>query len=83
MFRGLAYKRSVRRKHINRKSRIVRAVWIDGCKCLEDERFVGGLNKGKVHCSCRMCSSKTSRDGYKARDRREIQRYKDYKEYLD
>ncbi len=72
MSKGLGYKRTMRRKHIRRKSRIVRETWYSGTECLEDEKFRGKLDKGKVHCSCWMCSSKTNRDGYKPRDKRQM-----------
>lgn len=75
--RGMGYKRTMRNKHIKRKSEIVKSTWIDGAKCLEDETFMGSLDKGKVHCSCKLCSSKTKINGFKPRDKRELQRFDD------
>lgn len=72
MSRGLGYKRNMRSKHIRRKSRIVKEMRVDGSECLLDERFRDSLSKGKVHCSCWMCSTKTKRDGYKPRDKRQM-----------
>lgn len=38
--------------------------------------FVGGMNKGKIHCSCSACSPKTKtknrRNNYKISDRKKI-----------
>lgn len=42
------------------------------------EEYIKGkenkLFKGKVHCSCYMCSAKTAVHGYKPRDKRELER---------
>jgi len=32
---------------------------------LANKRFIGKLKKGKVHCSCSMCSTKTKTHGLK------------------
>ena len=50
-------------------------------------RFRGGdwydnlhqYSKGKIHCSCELCSAKTRKDGYTISDIRKIQRL----EYAD
>lgn len=42
------------------------------------EEYIQGkenkLFKGKVHCSCPICSVKTNRNGWKPRDLRELER---------
>jgi len=37
-------------------------------------KFEGQLGKGKIHCSCRMCSGKTKYRGASLADRRKIDR---------
>lgn len=74
MNRTKQFNRQQRVKHINRKKRIIKEqhnYW--------NYRFSGELNKGKIHCSCWMCSGKTAVHGYKPRDLREIERCK----YID
>lgn len=46
---------SMREKHITRKKRICRDVY----KC-EYYKNDGQYNKGKIHCSCPICSAKTN-----------------------
>lgn len=69
MNRTSEFRRAARRNHINRKKRIIKDqhnYW--------NYKFEGELDKGKIHCSCWLCSGKTSVHGWKPRDLREIQR---------
>ena len=55
--RSRAYYRHHRKRIIQRKARIAGHLgW--------HSRFTGYFAKGKVHCSCWMCSQKTNRDGF-------------------
>lgn len=72
MNRDRAYYRKMRRKHIARKVNIVKNTWYASEESLHDAKFVGRLNKGKVHCSCMLCTGKTKYRGYSARDLRNI-----------
>lgn len=49
--RGIAYRRDVRARKISRKRRISQNYWY--------VEHIGMLDKGKIHCSCPMCSAKT------------------------
>ena len=51
MNRSRSYYRDMREKHIKRKKKL--AYWWHN-------PFDGMYSKGKVHCSCPMCSSKTN-----------------------
>lgn len=51
MQRGIAYRRSVRNKHIRRKRKL--ALSVIGT---EWYKHLGQYSKGKIHCSCRMCT---------------------------
>lgn len=54
MGRGIAYTREQRNKHIKRKKRICNNYGFDWYNC------DGMYSKGKIHCSCKMCTySKT------------------------
>jgi len=53
--RNRGYYRQERRKHINRKKRIIHQLndyWY--------YKYEGCLNKGKIHCSCPLCRCKTN-----------------------
>ena len=53
-----AYARKMRWKHIQRKKKIAEKLYGHGYyKC------DGKYDKGKVHCSCPMCSRKTNNKG--------------------
>ena len=53
-----AFVRAMRRKHIKRKKQIAEKLYGHGYyKC------DGKYDKGKVHCSCPMCSRKTNNKG--------------------
>ena len=69
MQRGLAYRRMIRNKHIRRKRRII--VGIVGT---EWYNHLGQYSKGKIHCSCGMCtfSKKYNRPTHKDYIDREI-----------
>ncbi|WP_341300455.1 hypothetical protein MHB44_19150 [Lysinibacillus sp. FSL H8-0500] len=55
--RNRAYYRHHRRRVIQRKLKIAKSYdW--------QFRYAGQLAKGKIHCSCWMCTQKTKRDGF-------------------
>lgn len=72
MSRDMSYRRRMRNKHIERKKKIITHSMYDTGDLLENERFIGKLDKGKVHCSCPLCREKTREIGYKASERRKI-----------
>lgn len=53
MSRSRAYTREVRNKHIARKKSIVKEVYVPGTEWYKHD---GQYSKGKIHCSCRMCT---------------------------
>ena len=66
------YKVRNTKTHINRKRHILKDVY----KMSEEEirkntrwNANGKLAKGKVHCSCPLCTPKTRRDGWKHSDK--------------
>lgn len=76
------YKRFKTQVHISRKKRIVKDCW-----GLSPD-FVPNvltqphrLSKGKVHCSCLMCTQKTRKNGWKYRDK--VNRAKGLEENAD
>lgn len=75
--RDTSYRRKMRNKHIERKKNIVKNIRHSSSEMLENERFVGGLDKGKVHCSCPLCREKTGEMGYSISDRRKPSFYED------
>lgn len=77
-------RRYLRRKKIKRRLKILHEIdlWHDNIK-------IGKLSKGKIHCSCNLCSCKSTKlrrcqdkgfesynckDWYPARDKREFER---------
>ena len=52
------YLRYQTRKHIRRKRNILKYVYRDDYASSIQGNY---LNKGKVHCSCPMCATKTNR----------------------
>ena len=87
--RNRGYYRKQRIKHIKRKYRLKEITW--GKKFTEDyyeDVPKGTLSKGKVHCSCGMCSVKTRNPlfGWKTSDKKKIeamnQQLKEF-EYLE
>lgn len=53
--RTTAYRRHKRYAAINRKKNIIRDAWRGEWHC----KYDGSLSKGKIHCSCPMCRSKS------------------------
>jgi hypothetical protein len=45
---------------------------------LHDKIFVGKLKKGKVHCSCPICSSKTKTHGMKHSEKKKAVNIEEY-----
>jgi len=60
--RNRAYYRDVRKRHIDRKKRIIKN--LDNYWHYE---YDGVLSKGKIHCSCGMCMAKTRNKKYRRR----------------
>ena len=58
--RSRAYVREMRQKHIRRKKRIT-AHYPSGTSYY---RFDGMYSKGKIHCSCPLCSEKALTRGH-------------------
>lgn len=42
---------------------------------LENPRYIGKLVKGKIHCSCPMCSVKTHKDGPRISELRRLKEF--------
>lgn len=71
--RGRRYRRMMRNRVMNRKKRIV----VDkfGREHFENgygSDMIGKLSKGKIHCSCGMCTEKVSNLGFKYSDRQKM-----------
>lgn len=66
--------------HIKRKKDILKNIYgMSDEEIFPKENIRGlgrGLNKGKVHCSCPLCRRKTRYNGWKASDRRNIEKKK-------
>lgn len=76
------YKRFKTQVHISRKKRIVKDCWglsPDFIPNVLTQQH--RLSKGKVHCSCPMCSLKTRKNGWKYRDK--VNREKGMEEDID
>ena len=72
MKRSRGYYRMQRRRTIKRKLSIVKSIWTeDSYRHAVQQQ--GKYNKGKIHCSCWMCSQKSSVEPT-ARDKREAVR---------
>lgn len=56
------YYREMRKKHIERKKRISNSYHYP-----LELKFDGMYSKGKIHCSCSMCASKTNNKHLKTR----------------
>ena len=63
MFRTRSYRREVRNKTIARKKRICRAIYWGSAHKLNESpepgywyKVDGRYAKGKIHCSCKMCT---------------------------
>lgn len=70
--RSKAEKRKNDYKHAAKKRRILKDVYHE--KGLVDnlKHQLHRLSKGKIHCSCPLCSIKTNRDGYSHSDLKKI-----------
>lgn len=67
MSRGKAYTRKMRAKHIQRKKNIVLHAmpWLASLNNGNGwYYFDGQYSKGKIHCSCKLCSSKAFYGGH-------------------
>lgn len=74
---GRAYHQHYTKVHIHRKAEILRYFMLgpdDLCRELKEPHR---LNKGKVHCSCPLCTEKTRNLGWKHSDKKRIQAMKD------
>mgnify|MGYP006949741162 FL=1 len=77
-----AYKRFKTQAHISRKKRIVKDCWGLSPDFIPNVLTQPHrLSKGKVHCSCPMCSQKTRKNGWKYRDK--VNREKGLEENAD
>ena len=76
MKRTKAYYRHHRWRVINRKKKFVKQTgrW--------NYKFDGVFNKGKMHCSCGMCTYKIRTLGYTMSDMRKIERLKSMEKEL-
>ena len=81
----MARKRQLDRNKQKRKEVLVRDLWHGAEELLDNQRFVGKLLKGKIHCSCDMCATKTKKDGWKASDKRKLEKISEsaLKEYAN
>ena len=70
MNRDRAYYRYQRKRHIQRKIHILK-LWGSWYVEAWTRNQPGRLAKGKIHCSCRMCRTK-SYDGWSQSDKRDI-----------
>lgn len=61
------YNRKQSLKYKKRREAILKDVYH-----LKDISFFKGLSKGKVHCSCPLCQSKTKIHGFKHSDRKRM-----------
>lgn len=76
------YKRFKTQVHISRKKRIVKDCWGLSPDFIPNVLIQPHrLSKGKVHCSCPMCSQKTRKNGWKYRDK--VNREKGLEENVD
>lgn len=65
--RSRAYFRHHRKRVIRRKIKIAKHLgW--------HSRFTGYFAKGKVHCSCCLCSQKTKKDGFPHSQNKQLER---------
>lgn len=54
------YRREVRQKAINKKLKIRKFLWgTEAVNKYYEHNPVGSLDKGKVHCSCPLCRTKS------------------------
>lgn len=67
LLKGRAYTRYMRKTHISKKMQKDLSYNMGRW-----HKFNGQYSKGKIHCSCPMCSTKTRRDGHKISDKRKL-----------
>lgn len=58
--KGRLYRRQQRKLAISRKSSIAGFAYLGSCAYLMNPRYKGALSKGKIHCSCPLCSCKST-----------------------
>lgn len=62
---------------IERKRKILRDVYHDELAFTHGKQF-HRLSKGKIHCSCPLCATKTKKDGYSHSDLKKLAVAADY-----
>lgn len=72
MKRPVARKLQLDKNKQKRKKELVKELWHGTEELLDNPVFVGKLLKGKIHCSCPMCATKTKKDGVKISEKRRI-----------
>lgn len=70
---GKAYHRHYTKIHIHRKVEILRHFMLGPDDLCRELKQPHRLAKGKVHCSCPLCSEKTKTLGWKHSDKKRIQ----------
>lgn len=73
MKRRMSRKRQLDWLKQKKKEELLREIWHGPQELLENPRFVGKLVKGKVHCSCDTCVTKTKTDGWKHSDMQKLE----------
>ena len=81
MYRSRSYRRQQRRRAIHHKAMILRDYWHIYDKDFWSPCRIGALSKGKVHCSCWMCRSKSYDDPCIMDKRRGISMDQDRQEF--
>lgn len=70
--RNKAERRKDDYRHIARKRKILKDVYYDDDLVFSLDEEKHRLSKGKVHCSCPLCATKTKKDGYSHSDLKKI-----------
>lgn len=80
--RTRAYRIHHRNRVINRKRRLISEIYgrKEGYELFPVD---GQLAKGKIHCSCSLCSQKVKRNGWKHSDIKQLLRSRDEVEWED
>lgn len=71
--RSASLYRHHRKRVIQRKLSLLR-LWGNEYYCQPKNK--GKLHKGKIHCSCGMCQTKTRKSGWKRSDQRNLDKLK-------